>query len=42
MPSHYGKMGHKDDPNKKKKKKKPNAKNGRMAFMKKTGRTKKG
>jgi len=31
MPSHYGKMGHKDDP---KKKKKPNAKNGRMALMK--------
>ena len=29
----------KSDPNKKKK---PNAKNGRMAFMKKTGRTKKG
>jgi hypothetical protein len=40
MPSHYGKMGHKNDPNKKKKK--PNAKNGRMAAMKKTGRTKKG
>jgi hypothetical protein len=33
-------MGHKDDP--KNKKKKPNAKNGRMAFMKKTGRSKKG
>jgi len=33
-------MGHKDDP--KKKKKKPNAQNGRMAFMKKASRSKKG
>jgi len=35
MPSHYGKMGHKNDPNKKKKK--PNAKNGRMAMPKRKG-----
>jgi len=35
----YQNKSKKSDPNKKKK---PNAQNGRMAFMKKTGRTKKG
>ena len=38
---YHGGMGKKSD-NNKNKKKKPNAKNGRMAAMKKTGRTKKG
>jgi hypothetical protein len=37
---YHGGMGKKSD--NKNKKKKPNAKNGRMAAMKKTGRTKKG